>query len=287
MPDPVNTPITTHDAAVAWRPDVTTFAAEDVLAEALIITETENAGTVDGDAPAVRVAYIKDDDAEFVAEGADPGDANPELSEVTVHTAKIMQLIPMTNEQFYQAGTEQRLSSSAVRALTKKADEAFLAQPAPVGGAVAPPAGLVNVSGITTGDPVFGSLDALTDLLAELEANGAAPSRIVLDPLGWAQIRKMKIGDDYNSTLLGAGTDDAPQRLLGVPVVVNRFAPPLTGVVIDRSAVVSAIGPVGIATSDQALFRTDSTLIRVNWRIGWSCVRAERIGKFTVVGDGS
>ncbi len=102
---------------------------------------------------------------------------------------------------------------------------------------------------MTPGDEVSDSLDALVDLLANLQASLANPTHILLDPYGWAEIRKLKVGSAYNQSLLGAGTSDVEQRLLGLPVVVDPAVPPNTGVVVDRSAIVSATGAIAVATS--------------------------------------
>ena len=63
------------------------------------------------------------------------------------------------------------------------------------------------------GDDVSGSLDALVDLIAQLQDNLAVPSHILLDPRGWAELRKLKTGNTFNSSLLGAGTTDAVPML--------------------------------------------------------------------------
>ncbi|MCV7053600.1 hypothetical protein [Mycolicibacterium gilvum] len=83
------------------------------------------------------------------------------------------------------------------------------------------------------------------------------------------------------------GTTDAVPMLLSLPVLVNRWAPAFSGIVVDRSAVVSAVGPVKVATSEHALFRSDSVLVRATWRIGWNVVRPERCGTFGIALPGS
>lgn len=278
---------TTTTSAYAWRPDDTTFAPADVVPEALIMRTSTVAGSIEGDKPVLHVAYIDDDDAEFVAEAAEIDESNPALAEVAVATGKISQLVRLSNEQWRQEGTAGQLAASVARAIVKRADEAFLTQTAPTPPAVQPPAGLLNIAGITAGDEVTGSLDALVDLLAELESDGATPTHIVVDPHGWAQLRKLKTGTDYNSSLLGAGTTDAVPMLLSLPVLVNRWAPAFSGIVIDRNAVVSAVGQVKIATSEHQYFSSDSIAVRATWRIGWNVVRPNRIGKFTITQPGS
>jgi hypothetical protein len=121
---------------------------------------------------------------------------------------------------------------------------------------------------IVDGDEVSDSLDALIDLIATLEDNLATPTHILVDPLGWAGFRKLKVGASYNQSLLGAGTTDAVERLLSLPVLVNRAVPDYTGVVVDRNAVVSAVGPVMVATSEHQYFPSDSVALRATWRFG-------------------
>ena len=51
---------TTVNSAAAWRPDLYEFAPADALPEALILQCTTQAGSVEGDAPSVRVAFVDD-----------------------------------------------------------------------------------------------------------------------------------------------------------------------------------------------------------------------------------
>jgi hypothetical protein len=80
----------------------------------------------------------------------------------------------------------------------------------------------------------------------------------------------MKTGNDFNSSLLGAGTTDATPMLLSLPVIVDASVPDYSGVVVDQSAVVSAVGHVKVATSEHQYFSRDSVLLRATWRSGTS-----------------
>lgn len=276
---------TTTTSEYAWRPDQTAFHAADVIPEALILQTSTVSGQIDGDKPSLHVAYVDDADAEFVAEAAEIDESDPAMAEVIVHTGKISQLVKLSREQFYQQGTPDQLRQSVSRAIVKRADQAYLSQILPTPPAVHPPAGLLNIAGVTEAtDEVADSLDALVDLIAVLESEGATPSHIVVDPLGWAELRKLKLGDDYNASLLGAGTTDAVPMLLSLPVLVNRWAPAMSGLVLDRGAVVSAVGTVQIANSEHQFFSSDSVALRATWRIGWNVVRPQRIGKFDIAG---
>ena len=52
--------------------------------------------------------------------------------------------------------------------------------------------------------------------------------------------------------------------------------------VVDKSAIVSAVGAVMVAQSEHAYFSSDSIALRGTWRFGQNIVRPERIGKFTI-----
>lgn len=269
--------VTTSTAAYAWRPDETFFTAGDVVPQALILQTSTVAGSVDGDQPAVRVAYVDDaESAAYVAEAADITEDNPDLAEVVVRTKKISRLVNLSNEQFRQDQTAEQLAESVSRDLVRKADSSYIDDTTPVG--------LQHVPGTVSGGAVgLGGLDALIDLIAQLESNGATPTHIVVDPLGWAELRKLKTDSTIsNESLLGAGTTDATPMVLSLPVLKSRFVAPYGGLVIDSSAVVSAIGPVSIAVSEHALFAKDSVQLRATWRIGWGVTRPDRLGTFSV-----
>ena len=110
---------------------------------------------------------------------------------------------------------------------------------------------------------------------------------MVLDPLAWASLRSMKYGTGSNQSLLGAGTSDAQAMVLSLPVVVNNEMPANSGLVLDRSAVVSAVSEVSVATDTSVYFTSDSTALRATWRVGHAVVRPDRVGKFTVAASGS
>jgi HK97 family phage major capsid protein len=269
--------VTTNTAAYPWRPDETFFTAGDVVPQALILQTSTVAGSVDGDQPAVRVAYVDDaESAAYIAEASAITEDDPTLAEIVVRTKKISRLVNLSNEQYRQDQTAEQLAASVSRDLVRKADASYIDDTSPVG--------LQSVPGIVAGGHIGAAagLDALIDLIAQLESNGAVPTHIVLDPLGWAELRKLKVGGvSTNESLLGAGVTDAALLVLGLPVLKSRFITPYHGLVVDSSAVVSAIGPVSIAVSEHSLFASDSVQLRATWRIGWGVTRPDRIGKFT------
>ncbi|MEE2852233.1 MAG: phage major capsid protein [Actinomycetota bacterium] len=275
----------TPNSAQAWRPDVYEFAPADIIPEALVLQCTTVGADVEGDAPAVRVAYVDDDEAQLSDEADEIPEAQPDLAERVIYTSKVTQLVRLSNEQFLQPTTAENIAQSVARAVTRRGDLFFVQQAAPTAPAVAPVAGLANVTGLVDGGTVADTLDGLIDLIAQLQQNLATPSLLLLDPTGWASFRKLKA--TTNQSILGVGTTDAQQMLLSLPVIVNVAVPQGIGFVIDRRAIMSAVGTLKVATSDDRYFETDSVGVRATWRLGHTVVRPERIGTFTIGAGGS
>jgi HK97 family phage major capsid protein len=232
----------------------------------------------------VLVAYVDDADAGFVAEGATITEDTPELAQRTVYTGKLSQLIRLSREQFSHDNVSEQLAASVTRAVTRAANTAYISQVAPTPPAVTPPAGLVNIPGLIDCGTIVADLDPLADGLAVLATNYSAPTHILLAPDAWAALQKLKTGDDYNTSLLGAGTTEAQRFLFNLPVLVDPAVPSGSGIIVDRTAIVSAVGPVMVATSEHAHFASDSIAIRCTWRFGANVVRPERIGLFYLDG---
>lgn len=274
--------IKTQNTATAWSPDVTKMSAADVIPDALVLQTSTVAGRIEGDEPALRVAYVDDAPAGFEPEGELIPEVDPGLSETVVHTGKVAQLVRLSREQWHQSGTPDMLSQSMRRAVLTAANTAYIAQEAPTAPAVTPPAGLLNIDGIVAGGAVEADLDVLVDLIATLESNGSRPTHIVVAPDAWASLRKLKQATGSNASLLGAGTTDAQRLLLDLPVLVTSAVPSGTGLVIDKGAVVSAVGPVMVGRSEHLYFAADSVAVRCVFRFGQNVVRPDRIGTFTV-----
>lgn len=275
---------TTKTAAEAWRPDTSTFFdADKVLAESLYIKATTQGGIIVGDEPSLRVAYVDDaDSAGFVAEGAEIPVSDPALGEKVVQTRKIARLVKISREMYYQDNTGQKMAESVKNDLIKKMDRALLAQPAPVAPDIAPSTGLIHTPGLVEGDEIGDNLDPLVDLLAELQSNDATPSLIVIDPLAYASLFKMKTATGSNQGLLSPATSGLTGTPLGLPVQVSNALPANSGLVIDKNAIVSAYGQVKIETSVEAYFTSDSVAVRAVVHVGHTVVRPSRLGTFTV-----
>lgn len=273
---------TTPTSSQAWSPDVTTFLPSEVIPEALVMQASTVSGRIEGDEPLLRVAFVDDDNADFVAEGTEIPEADPVLSEITVATGKVAQLVRLSREQYVQSNAATMLSDSVRRAVVKRADLAFISQAAPVGPAVTPPAGLLNIADITDGGAIAGDLDGLVDIVAGIAAAGGTATNILLSPTAWASLRKFKSATGSAQSLLGAGSVDATTSILGVPVLVSNSLTGSNGLVIDKAAVVSAVGDVQVATSSDVYFASDSVGLRCTFRFGATVVHPDRVAAFTV-----
>lgn len=278
--------LNTDPTRPGWSPDLVAVAAVEAVPDALVLSTSTVSGKVEGDAPSVRVIHVDDADAGFSAEGADITPSDPTLAETVVYTGKIAQLVKVSREQHAQHRAAELLSTSVQRAVVKAANVAYLAQQAPGGGATTPPAGLLNQSP-TDGGTLDSTLDALVDAVAHIEGAGGLASHIIIDPYGWAEIAKLKTDSGSNVPLLGAGTEATERRLLGLPVIVTPAMPTGQMLVLDRSAVVSAVGDVLVATSDHTYFASDSVALRVTWRFGAKVVDQDRLVTLDVEVDSS
>lgn len=276
------TPQTTVTSNKAWAPDVQAFPVEDAVPEALVLKASTVAGNVEGDAVALICPYVVDAPVSFTPEGIAPAISEPTLAGCTVFTAKLSQVVAVSREQLDQNRASELLTHSMSRALVTAADNAFIAQVAPTAPAVSPPPGLLNIPGITAGGAINGSLDKLTDVLAGMQATGGAPSVILASPTAWANLSKIRSAAGSNTTLLGAGVQAGELMLAGIPVIVTAALATNKLLVVDRGAVISAVGPVLLAQSTDAFFAADVVALRATWRIGWNVVRPDRIASMTV-----
>jgi len=277
---------TTVSATEAWRPNVSVHSADDVIPDALVLQTSTVSGAIQGDEPTLRVAYVDDAQADFVAEGEVIPESEPTLAEAVIRTGKVSVLVPLSREQFGQDGTDKRIAASVARAVTTKANWAYLRQPVGVdpeddeGNAIPTwhaPQGILTNPGLIVGDNVTTSLDPIVDALAEVEANGATPSHIVTDPHGWAYLRKLKTATDTNVSLIGAGVTDALPMLFNLPVIVTPAVPTNSLAVLDSTAIVSAVSQLEVAVSEHAYFNRDSIACRCTWRFGAQLMRPNRI----------
>ena len=74
----------------------------------------------------------------------------------------------------------------------------------------------------------------------------------------------------------------AQRMVLGVPILVTPALSSNNGLILDSTAVVSAVGDVQVAVSDQVYFDSDSIAVRCTFRFGQNVVKPARVAKFTV-----
>lgn len=270
---------TTPTSPAAWRPDVTAYVPDDEIPDALILQTATVVGSIEGDAPAVRVPYVLDDGvAGFVAEGDPIADAEQEFSETVVTTGKIAALGKYTYETLAQPNAARMVVDSLKRSVVTKGNAAYL-------GNSTAPLGLLNTVGITDGGAVGGNLDTLIDAVAGIEDDGGTATHIIVAPGAWATMSKLKKSAESEESLLGAGTADTERKLLGLPVLVTPAMPAGGVLVLDRSAVLAAQSPLRLARSEDAFFASDVIAVRLTWRIGWQVMHPARVVKLTTAAD--
>jgi HK97 family phage major capsid protein len=273
---------TSPEAVESLRPNIYTFPPQDLIPEALVIVGTTHVATVEGDAPVVKAPFIDPGEANFVAEGDEIGENEIDSSEVDIATGKIAILTVVSREQYGQSGVRDLLSTELRRAMTVKADRALLSQPAPTGKKITPPAGLLAQEH-SNGGEIYTNLDALSDAVAQIEADNGTADLIVASPQSWSSVNKLKTAEDSNASLLGPPAVAAQRQLLSIPVTVSASVPEDTLIVLDKRAVLSAYGPLTVAVSEHAAFAKDSITTRLTWRIGAAITHPERVVELTVV----
>lgn len=261
------------------------FAYNEAVPDALIANPlvATVAGEIEGDAPRVRVPYIKTDPTSgFVKEGADITDGGGELDEVLISTGKIATVVKQSNESASFETASQLIAAGVSRSIVTSADNAFLnnaksedtdAQNGPVG--------ILNTEGIpatqTTGE---GIVDAVADAKATIGGNGGIPTAIVANYAVEAILRKLKTTDGRG--LLIDPVESGELSIHGLPVIVNRAMPDKTLLVVSAGEIVAAVGAVNLAASTDALFTSDSLIRRATWRIGAKVIHANRLAKLTI-----
>lgn len=261
------------------------FAYNEAVPDALIANPlvATVAGEIEGDAPRVRVPYIKTDPTSgFVKEGADITDGGGELDEVLISTGKIATVVKQSNESASFETASQLIAAGVSRSIVTSADNAFLnnaknedtdAQNGPVG--------ILNTEGIpatqTTGE---GIVDAVADAKAAIGGNGGIPTAIVANYAVEAILRKLKTTDGRG--LLIDPVEAGELSIHGLPVIVNRAMPDNTLLVVSAGEIVAAVGTVNLAVSTDALFTSDSLIRRATWRIGAKVIHPNRLAKLTI-----
>ncbi len=153
-----------------------TFPSAEVVPDSLILQIATVTSAPEGDVPVVRVPYVENDPTVgFVKEGEEIPTANPKLNEVLIQTKKLAILSEQSREASSYEESALAISTSLQRAITMKADHAFL-------NSEADPTGLWNMAGVIDAGTVTDSFDPFTDAIMGIEANMGKATAIVIDP---------------------------------------------------------------------------------------------------------
>lgn len=260
---------TSTSSARAWAVDRQAFVADDVLPDLLISKMSMVAGSIEGDEPALRVPYIDDLTADFIAEGATFTEQEGTFAEVAIHTHKVGTLVVVSNE-LKRNGAENPLADGMIRAVTTKANVAFLSN-------ASAPTGILNDTAITDGGVLGANLDGIYDAVWSIAGTGVGADYIVAAPTAMSSLSALKTGTGSNQSLM---TDPV---LAGLPVLVSAAMPANSLVIGSKTAVVSALGTVNINKSEHAAFARDGLAYRVDLRLGWGLMRADRLVKISTL----
>jgi len=248
------TTVTTVTADAAHRPDVVGIAVNEIMPSAVFLAAGYKAGTVEGDAPAVRIPVIPDVTAVETAEGAVIDEQTPTLDEAVVTTTKLASLATVSNEQASNADSLAQVVEAMSRGIVRQADEAFLNGD---DGILAD----LDVTAYEAG------LDEIADAVATIEDAFGTPHVIVAAPGAWAAISKE----------IGLAHDAVERRVLGVPVVTNAAMPSGGLLVVGVGSVAYVSGDLRVATSADSAFSADAVQVRATLRLGRCVVHPSRV----------
>lgn len=82
--------------------------------------------------------------------------------------------------------------------------------------------------------------------------------------------------------MLGIGTEDPGKKLFDIEAITTPAVSEGKILVIDPSAVASALSPLDVAASEDVLFGYDSSMMRVILTIGWALQHVNHIGVVSV-----
>lgn len=270
----------TTDNNKSIYPDAT-FQPTDVVPDALILKIGTNGGSVEGDAPVVRVPYISSlPTVDFVAEGEAVDPSEPSYDEELINTRKLMLISRQSREAASHPTAASLLASSMATALIRQANRALLAgSPAESPGATLP--GLAEIEGTQINGGVTANLDAIIDAMTGIETEGGTPSDIIMAPSTWASILKLKAGTGSDIPLIGSPAEMTSRRLYGCPVHVSPDVDADTMLIIDSKALITVASDIAVTVSGDAYFTSDTIARRITWRIGWGMPEPKRLAKIT------
>jgi len=256
---------------------VSDFDPDDVMQTALVQVAATKAGEIEGDTPTVIVPYVRTDPpAAVVAEDNTISTTDGEYDQIEISTSKVAVVTRISNEVANHPNAAARIARAVSRSVTTKADTNFTAA-------------LLAVDDVATAGDLGGTTDpnlfAAYDAVGAIEADGGQATHLLINPVDWATLCKLPTATGSNMSLLADVHDAAARALAGVPVIVHSAMPQGTALMLDRSEVVAAVGPLKLARSDDAFFTADAVAIRATFRSGVAVVRPTRLQKLTIAAD--
>ncbi len=213
--------------------------------------------------------------AAFVAELEPIADADIESEMVHVVPKKVGAIQTVSNESARDANAASIIGRAIVSGLADETDKAFFQ------GVVGGPDGLPGIVGVE--ELTFDAdspLDAISDAITAIEANGGMAGAIYLGPTTWGDLSKLKVTAESLQPVLSpqGGLDSAqPRSLFGVPVHVTRH---LTGEawVVDVTRTVAVIRqPFSAAVGEGTAFAIDGVQVRATGRVEFASVYASTV----------
>lgn len=260
--------------------DTNLLPPEEVIKEAVALNTNcaTPTVTIHGDAPRVRIPYVETDPtAGVVAEGAEITQTSAALNEIEIATHKVALTIPITNEALTYTDATKLVSTSAANAVTNRVDAMFLS--AAADSAAGTPAGLAQLDGLTTETVTeLKDLSPILTVLSKITDNGGEPSALVMRYSVWARLMALT-AKDGRPLIAPDVTSSAEPRLFNVPVIFNSYAAADTVLALSAKDIFVSASQVEAATSKDALFTFDSSVMRLVMRFGYGLAHPERIGK--------
>lgn len=265
----------------------TYFQPDNIIPNALVLTQTTVAQRIEGDTPSLNVPYVSTAPAaQIIAEGDEIPEGGGQLSQMAIHTQKVAVLTAITNEAALSDDVKSLISQGMARAVTDKADAVFLQAPAPSDGKVGV-TGLFNYPGIPTVGTIVVSganrtgLDAIIDAIASISSSNGTPSAIIMGYGTWAGLLKMRLGDGTPQISPDVSNTPTPS-LFGIPVVLNAQAPNGKIAVIDQREIIAAVGQITAAATSDRYFERDTSAMRSTFRFGFGIIHPDRCAIVTV-----
>lgn len=270
-------PITTASGGEANFPNTVYIKPTEAIEQALILNPAiaTQGPLIQGDAPSLRIPVIvADPTASITAEAQQITESQAALSEVVVQTRKLALLTSVSNEALTGGNGSDLLGEGVAHAMTNGADQIFLSNPGDSG----EPVGLALIPGQTTitgADVEKSGLSPILDAIAQVTDLGANVTSLLMRYSTWARLQGL-VATDGRPVITPDVAQAANPMLFGKPVTLSPFVPAGMILVNDSTNLVASASEVGVATSADALFSKDMTMMRAVMRLGFGLVKPER-----------